>query len=881
MKKNSGFTFRISGSLLLVGVAATLSLSGELRADDRKTNQTSNNEVINAPYKDASQPLEKRVTDLLGRMTLQEKVALVTAGKGCARLELPSYVNEHGPFGFKGRFGSEKEPMLIGTYFPVSIAMASTWDQPMVSNITSAMGAEMKAAGGMGAAGPAMNIIRDPRAGRSFEYFTEDPFLNGGIATAYTLGLQSQKVMACLKHFACNNQELNRHAIDVLVSERALREIYLPGFKAAIQDGGAWSVMAAYNLLNGTHCCENPFLLMQALRKDWGFKGFVMSDWAGTHSTEASATAGLDLEMPSELWYGKKLEESVKTGKLPEATLDTMVGNILRSMFWCGAFDSKPSLDKSILANPEHLKIARAAAADSMVLLKNDKAVLPFDLSKIKQIAVIGPNGNYGPQYNNGRYDAHLLEGGGSSYLSVPQERLVTPFQGIQTNAGTNVRVVYAPGCYAENGCGTIPPKYLRTPDGKQEGLLASYYNNAKFSGSPAKLEVDTQISHSWKKDLPIPEAGRSQDDGSRFSVAWNGTVHPPETRDYTFSVRNYSGQAKLFVNGKLLASNERGSRRNWNEAGTIRLKEGHAYDIRLEYAKTADFADVRLEWDYENNAWMKQALALAKESDAVILTVGLSGESGETEAGDRKKLRLFPAQEKLIREISQANKKTAVVLIAGSAIDTRNWMDDVPAILMAWYPGEQGGNGLADVLFGKADPGGRLPITFPTSLKQYPEDYYSFSNTIAYNEGIFVGYRYFDKHQLEPLFPFGYGMSYTSFSYGKPTLMKGSVKIGEPVMVSLNVTNTGGREGSEVVQLYVHEDQCSVARPPKELKAFQKISLKPGESKKVTFTLDKHSFAYFSEKKKDWVVEPGKFDLLIGSSSRDVRRKVSVTMNP
>jgi beta-glucosidase len=831
-------------------------------------------------YQNASQPIEQRVKDLVSLMTLEEKVSMVTACGDCPRLGIPKLVVEHGPFGAKVNFDSGKTKS-IGTYFPVSIAMAATWNADLVSNITTAMGSEMKAAGGMINAGPAMNIIRDPRGGRSFEYFTEDPLLNGIIATAYTEGLQSQKVMACLKHYACNNQENNRHTLNVSVSERALREIYLPGFEEAVRQGGAWSLMGAYNLVNGVHCCENPFLLMQVLRNDWGFKGFVMSDWVGTHSTEGSANAGLDLEMPRELWYGKKLEDAVKAGKVSEQTVNTMVGNMLRGMFWCGAFDTKPSLDKSVLASPEHLKVAREAAAQSMVLLKNDHKVLPLDLSKIKQIAVIGPNGDYGPQYKDGKYDAHLLEGGGSSYLSVPRERLVTPFQGIQTNAGTNVRVVYAPGCYAEDGCGTISSKYLRTPDGKHEGLLATYYNNANCTGTPAKTEVDSQMSHVWKGEMAIPEAGRVEDDGSHFSVVWTGTLHPPETRDYTLGVRNYSGQAKLFVDGKLIASNEHGSRRDWNAMGTLRLKEGHSYDIRLEYAKAGDQADVRLGWDYENAAWMKQAVELAKKSDAVILTVGLSGESGETEAGDRKNLRLYPAQEKLIREVAQANPKTVVALIAGSAIDMRNWMDDASSILIAWYPGEQGGNGLADVLFGKADPGGRLPITFPTSLKQYPEDIYANGTEINYKEGVFVGYRYFDEKGLEPLFPFGYGLGYTSFSYGKPTLNNSSIHAGDPVTVSLDVTNTGKRAGSEVVQLYVHQDHCSVPRPPKELKGFQKIFLKPGETRTVKFTLDKRSFAYFSEKKKDWVVEPGKFELLIGRSSRNIRRTASLTMSP
>lgn len=830
-------------------------------------------------YKDADQPLDVRVSDLLGRMTLEEKVQLIAGDKipkdgvigsvGVPRLGIPNFKIEHGPYAFKGWFLGEGGPKQMGTYFPVSIAQAASWDRALVTKINAAMGAEMKASGGQANAGPAMNIIRDPRGGRSFEYFTEDPYLNGQIAAAYTRGMQSQKVMVNLKHFVCNNQEFNRHSISVVVNERALREIYLAGFKTAIQEAGAWSVMGAYNMVNGVYCCEDPFILTDILRKEWGFNGFVLSDWGGTHSTVGSVNAGLDLEMPREHWYGKKLLKAVETGEVSKKQVDTMTGNLLRGMFWTGAFDVAPSLDKSILRNPEHLKVAREAAVGSMVLLKNQNGVLPFDLSTIKKIAVIGPNGNYGPHYNNGKFDTHLLQGGGSAFVSVDQDELITAYRGIKANAGDNIEVAYAPGCYAEDGTGPIPAKYLCTPDGK-EGLLATYYNNAQFKGDPSNSEVDREISHMWKAEIPIPEAGRDTDDGTRFSVTWTGTLHPPETRDYTFSVRNYSGTAKLYINGQLVAANEAGNRMNWNDMATLKMEQGKKYDIRAEYVKTGGMADFRLGWDYENVQWMKEAVALAQESDAVVLTVGLSGDMGETEAGDRKHLRLFPAQEQLIREVARANENTAVAIIAGSAIDMRNWMKEVPSILMTWYPGQQGGNGLADVVFGKADPGGRLPITFPTSLAQYPAGFHSLGEQIEYKEGVFVGYRYFDQNNLEPLFPFGYGLSYTTFAYGAPVVEQS----GQTATVTLDITNTGKRAGSEVVQLYVNDVECSVPRPPKELKAFEKVFLNPGETKTVTLTLNKSAFAFFSEQQGDWVVEPGEFELLIGNSSRDIRQK-------
>jgi len=560
-------------------------------------------------YKDASQPVDNRVLDLLERMTLEEKVAVVTGGEetvagvnvqdstklkraAAKRLGIPVFKIEHGPYGFKGKFGLN-EPEVVGTYFPVTIAQAGTWDPELIKQISAAMGAEMHAAGGHANAGPAMNIIRDPRTGRSFEYFTEDPYLNGRMAVAGTQGLQSQKVMANLKHYVCNNQEFGRGGLNVKVSERALREIYLPGFEAAIKEGGAWSVMSAYNKLNGIYCSEQPFILNEILRKEWGFKGFVLSDWSGTHSTAGSANAGQE-------------------------------------------------------------------------------------------------------------------------------------------------------------------------------------------------------------------------------------------------------------------------------------------YAIRAEYAKIAAKADFRLGWNYENEAWLKEAVALAKKSDAVILTVGLSGNMGETEAGDRKTLNLFPAQERLINAIAGANQNTTVALIAGSAVTMDAWLENVPAVLMAWYPGQEGGHALAELLFGDVSPSGHLPITFPKSMDQYPDDFYTREREITYSEGIFVGYRYFDEHGLDVLFPFGHGLSYTTFAYGEPRLDKAVAKAGETISVSLDVTNTGKRAGAEVVQLSVHDVECSVPRPPKELKAFKKVFLQPGETKTVTLELDKRSFAFFCEKQNDWTVKPGEFELQIGSSSRDVRQKAS-----
>lgn len=835
-------------------------------------------------YKNPKLDIENRVADLLDRMTLEEKCYQVVGNSvdynqealtANERLGIPPFIIVHGPFG--GKF-KRTPTMQIGTYFPVSIAMAATWSEKMVEEITQAMGAEMNSWGGLANAGPAMNIIRDPRTGRSFEYFTEDPFLNGKITAAYTRGLQSQKVAVILKHYICNNQELNRHGLDIRVSERAMREIYMPGFKEAVINADAKIIMGAYNKVNGTYSCENDFILNQVLRDEWGFDGFVLSDWSGTHSTVDAANNGLDVEMPREKHYGAKLVEAVKSGEVSEETLNTMVSNILRVFFWTGAFDQDPMYETSILRSPEHLAVARKASAQSMVLLKNENAILPIDLKQHKKIAVIGPNGNYGKHFRNGQYHPGMLQGGGSSSLGTKKENMVTPFQGIQNNVGNDVEVVYAPGSYAESGCGNIPTRYLKTKDG-EEGMMATYFGNASFEGKPVKKEVTTELSRIWVGELDIPEAGVDIGDKSRFSIEFKSILTAPESLNYTFEVRNEAGFAQLFIDGELIAENKNGSRVYWNDMGSIQLEKGKEYELLVKFAKTGGKADLSIGWDYENVQYLEEAKKLASESDAVILTVGLSGQMGETEAGDRRRMGLYPAQENLINEIAKINANCAVVVVAGSAVTMENWLENVPSVLYAWYPGEQGGNAMADVLFGEVNPAGRLPITFVTSMDQYPEDFYSLTDEIKYDEGVFVGYRYADKFKQEVMFPFGYGLSYTTFEYSNLQVSKKKKRGKHTVTVMFDVENTGARDGDEVVQLYVHDEEASVERPEKELKGFQRIALRSGEKKTVEFKLGEEAFAFWSEKEKAWTMEPGEFEIRVGASSSDSRLKDKITL--
>lgn len=839
------------------------------------------------PYKDSGLPIDKRVEDLVSRMTLKEKVVQLTgkslqyrqeALPGNERLGIPTFIIVHGPYG--GKF-KRTPKMVIGTYFPVSIAMAATWSEDLVVEITRAMGAEMNSWGGLANAGPAMNIIRDPRTGRSFEYFTEDPFLNAKMTAAYTRGLQSQKVAVILKHYVCNNQEFNRGGLNVGVSERALREIYFPGFKEGVTAADAKVIMGAYNRVNDVYSCENDFILTKVLRDDWGFDGFVLSDWSGTHSTVASANSGLDVEMPRERYYGKALLQAVKEGVVSETTIDGMVSNVLRVLFWTGAFDQGPVYETSVLRSQKHLDLARKASAKSMVLLKNNNNLLPLDLNKTKKIAVIGPNGNYGAHFRGGTYHIGLLQGGGSASLGTKKENLITPYQGIAENAGEDVEVAFAPGCYAESGCGPIPLKYLKTPDGMSNGLLLRYFGNARFEGKPIKQEVSTQLSYRWGEELDIPEAGVEIADKSRFSIEFKAKLTAPESRDYIFEIRNASASAQLFIDGKLVAENSKGSPTFWNDMGSIKLEEGKEYELLAKFAKSGGRpVDLSINWDYENVAYLEEAKKLAENSDAVILTVGLSGQMGDTEAGDRRRMELFPAQENLINEITNINKNCAVVIVAGSVVTMGNWLENAPAVLHAWYPGEQGGNAMADILFGMENPAGRLPITFAKSSRQYPEDFYTMTRENEYKEGIYVGYRYFDKYQKEPLFPFGHGLSYTTFDYSNLKISTSEKDGRINTIVTADIKNTGPKEGDEVVQLYIHDVESSVDRPEKELKGFRRIHLKSGETKTVFFTLEKSAFSYWDDSNKRWFAEPGAFEIRIGSSSDNILLKETFVYN-
>jgi|GEM_PF-1574745 len=838
-------------------------------------------------YKQKHLDGETRVNDLLQRMTLDEKIDLVSsrtitgknssafyATKSIKRLDIPSFKICQGPYGVN----TEKSLKNIGTYYPVPINMASTWNPKLIEIATNSLSKELTASGAQSNAGPSVNIIRDLRGGRSYECFTEDPYLNGKIASSYVKGIQSQRNIAILKNFVCNNQEREKNNMNVVIDERALREIYLPGFKTAIIKGGALGVMTSSNAINGKKSSENKHLIQEILKDEWGFRGVVMTNPSQSGvSTYSMVEAGIDLETPVPNYFSKKaLKRAIRKNNISEASLNEMVRRILTITFVTGLFDNYRFENSNILSNKKSISIARKVAEESFVLLQNKEKLLPINKEKVKSIAVIGPNGNYGKHYREGSKTPQILQGGGSSSLTPKENTLITPLVGLQ-NLGSNTSILYEPGCYGDHGCTEIKSEFFRTKD-NLSGLDGFYYNNDDLEGEPIK-KIDKNISFSWDEK---PNFIKPQNNEDLFSVKWTAKIKVPVSREYIFEIQS-QGTVKVYINKKLVVYKRR-SGLNYDKfaMGSIYLDKG-TYDIRVDFKKTNPISECKLLWDYGNDVYLKKAIALAEKSEIVIMPLGTSGLL-ESESIDRdqklnrtESLSLSLAQERLIDEINKVNKNIIVVTYT-SGVVCEKWKNKVKSIIYAGFPGQEGGNALAKIIYGNINPSGKLPISIPKSVSQYPKDFYSYNTKIEYNEGIYVGYRFFEKNNIEPSFPFGHGLSYTDFSYNSLSANRPAAALNK-VIVKVEVKNTGSREGKEVIQLYVSDVSSTIDRPKKELKAFKKIKLMPGESKTVTFKLDDSAFAYFNVQKNRWVIEPGMFQILAGSSSKDIRKTTEIKL--
>jgi beta-glucosidase len=823
------------------------------------------------PDIDANAGIEAHVEALLEALTLEEQVALLAGADfwttvPVERLDIPAIKVTDGPNGARG--GGALVGGVRAASFPVGIALAATWNTALVEQAGRALAEEAQSKGARVLLAPTVNIHRSTLNGRNFECYSEDPYLSARMAVAYIRGVQSERVGATVKHYVGNESEFERMTISSEIDERALREIYLPPFEAAVKDAGVWAVMAAYNKVNGTYACEHPWLLTDILKREWGFDGVVMSDWFATHSTAAAQNAGLDLEMPGPARYrGEQLLQAVRSGEVGPASVKDSARRVLRLIARVGALDDPTIPQERAIDRPEHRALIRRAGAEGIVLLKND-GVLPLDKRALDALALIGPNAR----------TAQIM-GGGSAQVNAHYR--VTPFEGIAAQAGESVEVAHAVGCANHKLLPLLEGERIAAADGRP-GLAVEYFNGPNLSGAVVFRAHVPSAEIMWFSEV-APGV-----DPASFSARFTTQFTPSESGEHQFGLVS-AGLSRLLVDGRLAVDNWDSWRPGDNYfgagsaevIGAAELQAGQTYRLTIEYASpTAGALGMRAVragmYRPRGDEAIARAVELAAASDTAVLFVGLNGE-WDTEGSDRPHMDLVGRQNELIERVAAANPRTVVVLQTGGPV-TMPWLGKVAAVIQAWYPGQECGNAIADVLFGEVNPSGKLPQTFPARLEDNPAyiNYPGENGRVRYGEGIFVGYRYYEKKLVEPLFPFGFGLSYTSFAYDNLRLSAGAIGPNQRLSISVDVTNSGERAGQEIVQLYVHDAEATLARPEKELKGFAKVELAPGETKTVTLALDKQALAYWDDARHAWVAEAGEFVALVGGSSRDIRARAS-----
>ena len=822
----------------------------------------------------AADSVDARVESILSKMSLEEKIDFIGGVDGffiraLPGLGVPSLRMADGPMGVRN-FGP-------ATAMPAGINLAATWDPALAERVGVQIGRDARAKGVNFLLGPGLNIYRSPLNGRNFEYYGEDPFLASRIAVGYIDGVQSQGVSATAKHFVANNSEFDRHNIDEIIDERALREIYLPAFEAAVKDAHVGAVMDSYNLVNGLHMTQNPLLDAEILKKEWGFQGVLMSDWLATYDGVAAANSGLDLEMPSARFMNRAtLLPAVRDGKVSVAAIDDKVRRILRLAVVSHWLD-RDQTDLSIPRyNVEGREVALDAAREGMVLLKNDASLLPLDKRAIKSVAVIGPDA----------YPA-VPVGGGSA--GVRPFAAVSFLEGIANELGPSVRTLYRRGIPELNELAQST-NFSTSESAGESGLLADYFSNEKLEGDPVLRRTDLHVNFGEVSgaDLGAPAAELPRGAGS---VRWTGYYAASSGGPYDFFVQSTGeagGYYRLYVDDRLALD-------DWSAAKalvgwtTISLTPG-PHKILLEHHGMPGFLGGRFrfgivrEGDYVDPAAEK----IAASADAVIVAVGFDPQS-ESEGADRT-FQLPPGQDELIRKIAAVNKNTVVVITSGGSVDMNRWIDRVPALIEAWYSGQEGGAALAQIIFGDADPSGRLPVSFERHWEDNPvhDSYYPAEGAtkVVYKEGVFVGYRGYQHNGAKPLFPFGYGLSYTTFRYRNLSIRPvngATAGSGSDLRyeLSCDVTNTGKRDGADVAEIYVGELHPVVPRPSKELKGLARVFLRPGETRQVKVFLDGRAFSYYDVSAHRWQVDPGEFTIYVGRSVDRAELKGTISLTP
>ena len=800
--------------------------------------------------------VESRVNSILEKMTVEEKIEMLGGVNDfythpIPRLGVPSLKMSDGPMGVHD-YG-------LTTAYPAGIALAASWDVDLARRFGAAMGNDARARGVHFILGPGMNIYRAPMNGRNFEYFGEDPFLASRMAVNEIKGMQEQGVIATAKHFAGNNSEFARMTLSSDIDERTLREIYLPAFEASVKEAKVGAVMDAYNLVNGVYMTANIRLNNEILKKEWGFDGIVMSDWGATHDGVAAANGGLDLEMPSPLFMNREtLLPALKDARISIETIDDKVRRILRKAIEFGFFDRQQTDTSIPFYSQEGRQVALEEARGGMVLLKNAQ-LLPLNETKLKTIAVIGP----------GAYPA-VISGGGSAE-SKPFNA-VSYLEGISNRLGTKVKVLY------DVDVPVLDPVFENsefvTAPGGESGLKGEYFDNEDLKGSPVLVRTDRHVHFDWGEASFAP--GQPVD---HFAIRWTGYFIPKESGDYQFFTSADDG-VRVYIDDERTIDDWLPHSQTLDTCSK-HLEGGKAYKIRLEYFDSVSTAIVGFGVTRADSYVGNKTKALAAKADAVIICVGFDDKT-EGEGFDRR-FQLPGGQDELIRQINDVNKNTIVVITAGGNVDMMQWIDKVPAVLDAWYPGQEGGTALAQILFGDYSPSGKLPVSFERRWEDNPvfHSYYPAKgeSRVQYSEGVFVGYRHYDQSETKPLFAFGFGLSYTTFAYSNLSVTPGTGNLDQPVTVSFEVRNSGRREGAEVAQLYVGDPHASIPRPVKELKGFAKVNLKPGESKRVSIHLDRRALSFYDVGKKDWNAEPGLFDILIGGSSDKIELRGTFTL--
>lgn len=810
--------------------------------------------------------------EIAAALTPEERLALVAGTDlwhtaAVDRLGVGAMRFSDGPNGVRGT-GFDEGP--TSACLPVGTALGATWDVELIEAVGAVLAQEARDKGAHVLLAPTLNLHRFPLAGRNFECFSEDPVLAARLAVAYIAGVQAGGVAATAKHFVANDSEHQRHEISSELSSRALREVYLAPFEAAVREAGVWAVMSAYNRLNGTHCASNHWLLTALLKQEWGFDGLVMSDWHGTYATVGPATAGLDLEMPGPPHhFGPRLAAALEAGEVEETSLADKARRVVVTALRTGAAGTSeraPAVGEEIAVDrPETWAFARRAAAASMVLLRNE-GLLPLrggdPDDAVRRIAIIGPNAA----------DCTIM-GGGSSM--VRPHRVSQPLDALTARLAhlyPHAEISHEPGCLTHRLAPPLPPLAFHS----------AWWDNVTQEGEAVHR---SSIPSPARPSLPFEEMRAEGVPRVGFSVAWTAEFIPDTDGCHTFGVTAV-GPARVLVDGVVVADNWTAPKPghtfySFGSAevlGAVELRAGQPVSLRVDYAfGDGQFPAVRVGLVPPSAAYhLERAVGAARAADLVVVVVGNNAE-WETEGSDRVSFDLPGAQNDLVDAVLSVNRNTVVVVNAGAPV-AMHWAERCPALVYAWYPGMAAGEALADVLTGEVDPGGRLPTTFPRRLEDHPAylNYPGEEGKAIYGEGVFAGYRGFDARDTEPLFPFGHGLSYTTFDYG-PLRLVAEDRAGHQATVEVDVCNSGDCAGVEVVQLYVADEAASVARPPKELRAFRKVALGPGESTRVRFELGPRAFAFWDVASDSWLVEPGRFELLVGRSSRDLRARVTL----